>query len=112
MVGDVLVEVRGRVVEDTADVRSALSGATKGAEVSVKLIRDRKPLTVRAVLTEDPAPGFEAMRPPSWLRELFEKSFRDRDRFWLDDWFEMPDHPGSTDGDNDGKTQAPKQPAA
>lgn len=49
--GDVLTRVNGSSVEDASDVGSALANLEDGAEVSLEIVRDRKPQTVKAKLT-------------------------------------------------------------
>lgn len=70
-VGDVLVDVRGHSIDDAGDVRAALAGVSRGQVAAIKLVRDRKPLTVQATLTSDPSPAAQGQRWsfPRWLRE-------------------------------------------
>jgi serine protease Do len=50
--GDVLTAVAGRTVNDPSDVRIALREAAAGATVEIRLVRDRKEVTVKAALPE------------------------------------------------------------
>lgn len=47
-VGDVVVRINGRVVEDTADLRNSLGVLRAGADVELSVIRDGQPLLVSA----------------------------------------------------------------
>ena len=106
-VGDIVVEVRGRAIADAGDVLSALAGAGKGADVAVKLVRDRQPLTVHATLTDHPPRGLEAMPlGRDWVRELM-KPFRSRDPSWFDDWLGP-----EPEREHESKPRDDKQPAA
>jgi membrane-associated protease RseP (regulator of RpoE activity) len=71
LVGDVMIDVRGHSIDDAWDVRAALAGVGKGQVAAIKLVRDRKPQTVQATLTSDPAPDGHGARWsfPRWLRE-------------------------------------------
>jgi membrane-associated protease RseP (regulator of RpoE activity) len=62
-VGDVLVDVRGHSIDDAGDVRAALASVGKGQPASLKLVRDKKPLTVQATLASDAATTTAA---PNW----------------------------------------------
>jgi hypothetical protein len=55
----------------------------QGDAVSITVIRDRKPVTLRATMTSAPAPGADA-RPP-WLDDWFDDMRR---RFRQPDWLE------------------------
>jgi serine protease Do len=46
--GDVITSIDGRTVEDAADLQRALRGTEEGAEVSIEILRDRKPMTIEA----------------------------------------------------------------
>jgi serine protease Do len=45
--GDVITAIDGRTVEDTGDLQRALRGSESG-EVSIEILRDRKPQTIKA----------------------------------------------------------------
>ncbi len=85
-VGDVLVEVGGNAVDSAGDVLSALAPVKQGQGISLAVIRDRKPLTLRATLSAPPPDrGGAAATPPRWLDD------------WFDDLrrrFRGPDGPG------------------
>ena len=49
--GDVLTHVNGSSIEDASDVSSAIASLDEGAEVSIEIVRDKKPQTVKAKLT-------------------------------------------------------------
>lgn len=94
-VGDVLVEVRGTPVDGATDVMHALDGANKGDRVALRVIRDGKPLSLTATMTDDASAvgstsGFE--------RRMFEGPFFD-DPFpgfdWFFDWFRQRTQPPS-----------------
>lgn len=70
-VGDVLLEVQGDRVESAFDVLSALGERKKGDTVTLSVIRERKPLTLTARLTEDGARR-PTMRWPRWIEDWFE----------------------------------------
>jgi serine protease Do len=46
--GDVITSIDGRTVEDAADLQRALRGMEEGAEMSIEILRDRKPMTIKA----------------------------------------------------------------
>lgn len=80
-VGDVIVKTKGQLVDDISDIRSAIATSKKGEVVEIEVIRDRKPLTLRATLVDDPVrvPGLDAFWHGSWLRD-FMKSFEEQRR--------------------------------
>lgn len=65
-VGDVLVSVRGQDVRASADVLAAVDAAPKGTKIELGLVRDHKPLTVSASLTD----GSPATSELEWLHDL------------------------------------------
>ena len=67
-VGDVIVDVQGRTIEDAGDVLAALANIDKGDQVNVQLIRDKKPLTVKATLSSD---AQSLMTNPDWPTRWF-----------------------------------------
>lgn len=73
-VGDVIVTVHGQKVDAAPDVLAALSGLGKGHEVAVEVVRDRKPLTLRATLSDDaPRSVFDSRAAsfpwwPEWMK--------------------------------------------
>lgn len=70
-VGDVLIKTNEREVDDAGDVRAAMAGARKGDAITLSVLRDRKSLSIKAVLAEDapPAPTADATSR-NWIREL------------------------------------------
>ena len=68
-VGDVIVEVRGAKVDDAGDIITALAGAK--ASVQVKLLRDKKPLSLEVKLEGTATSTLEQLPALQWLRELF-----------------------------------------
>lgn len=50
--GDVIVEFDGKEVHDSASFRNMVAATTVGKEVSIKLLREGKPKTVKAVIAE------------------------------------------------------------
>jgi S1-C subfamily serine protease len=72
-VGDIIVEVGGKPIDGASDILSALADVRKGRSASVQLVRDGKPRSVQATLSDDPAPA--AFAPTwsggmRWLQEL------------------------------------------
>jgi S1-C subfamily serine protease len=65
--GDVLVDVAGKPVDDAGDVTAALADAGTSKPVSIKLVRDKKPVTVQASVAARESSG------PQWLRELMSR---------------------------------------
>src|SRR5687768_12939429 len=55
-VGDVIVEVNGRHVDAVDDIRSAMAKSKKGDTVEIDVLRERKALTLKATLVDDPSP--------------------------------------------------------
>jgi membrane-associated protease RseP (regulator of RpoE activity) len=53
-VGDVVTEVDGDAVDGAAEMLAAMSDRKKGQAVAVGLIRDGKPMTVKATMEDDP----------------------------------------------------------
>lgn len=66
-VGDVIVEVHGKKIDDAADVRSALADVGKGQHAKIDLVRDGKPRTLDATLADN---GMASMMwSPPWFRD-------------------------------------------
>lgn len=90
VVGDVLVEVHGKKVDGAGDVLAALSRSGRGEPVTIHVLRDRKLVTLTATLVDAPAPNTfdhprlrELMKShPSLLREFFDDSWFDHERFF------------------------------
>jgi membrane-associated protease RseP (regulator of RpoE activity) len=71
-VGDIIVEVRGKVIDGASDVLSALAELKKGQHATIEVVRDGKPRSIEATLSNDPSPNlfdpnWSGMR---WLQEL------------------------------------------
>lgn len=76
-VGDVLVEVRGKPVDEASDVIQTLGGLKKGDAVPITVLRDRKRLTLTAKMTED------AGRGPAWdASPTFHQPLPELDKLW------------------------------
>jgi serine protease Do len=54
MAGDVITMVRGQTVSDPQDVVRELGAAEPGASVEIRVMRDRKPITLTAKMPERP----------------------------------------------------------
>lgn len=65
--GDIVTEVRGHAVAQAEDMINALSDVPKNQSVSIKLVRDGKPLELTAKMTSD----LTSFADPSWWREFF-----------------------------------------
>ena len=65
-VGDVLVSVRGHQVRASTDVLAALDDAPRGTKIELGIVRDHKPLTLSASLTD----ARPAMSELDWLHDL------------------------------------------
>ncbi len=59
-VGDVVIGINGRLVEDTADLRNAIGILRAGADVKLKLIREGKQRTITAKIEAPAQLQFEA----------------------------------------------------
>lgn len=57
--GDVITHVDGAAVDDAFEVMKALAGKGAGTEVKLSVVRDRKPITLTAKLTDDAHADFE-----------------------------------------------------
>jgi|MudIll2142460700_1097286.scaffolds.fasta_scaffold03339_2 membrane-associated protease RseP (regulator of RpoE activity) len=70
-VGDVIVTVHGQKVDAASDVLTAVSGLGNGQDVAVELVRDGKPITLHAKLSEAaPRSVFDwPSSSASWLRD-------------------------------------------
>lgn len=62
MAGDVLVSVQGQTIASASDVRDALSNVNPGDKVQLQLIRDKKPITLTATITNDQTSQLDWMR--------------------------------------------------
>ena len=77
-VGDVIVEANGRLVDAVDDIRSAMAKSKKGDTIEIDVIRERKALTLKATLVDDPSPmpDLGSFWHKDWFRN-FMKSFPD-----------------------------------
>ena len=62
-VGDVIVSVQGRAIGSAVDVLTVLADVTRGQAVTVEIVRDRKPMSLRATLAGDAA---SPVTDPAW----------------------------------------------
>lgn len=78
-VGDVLTKANTQAVDDAGDVLSAMSTLKKGDTVTLAVIRDHKPVTIKVVLADDapgPLPDVESFWMKDWFHD-FMKSFKE-----------------------------------
>jgi serine protease Do len=52
--GDVLTAIDGRAVRAPADVSASVGAAARGATLDVRLVRDRKEMTAKVTIPDDP----------------------------------------------------------
>lgn len=91
-VGDVIVEVHGKGIDRASEVLSALADVHKGQNVSIGVVRDGKPLSLQATMSDDPLPNlldpkWSGMR---WLRDLMKPFARPQEQApdpFGDEWF-------------------------
>lgn len=74
-VGDVIVGVRGKAIDDATDVVSAIADAGKGDKVAIQLVRDGAARTIDVQLTADAPPAISAAPGnldewPGWMRDM------------------------------------------
>jgi membrane-associated protease RseP (regulator of RpoE activity) len=77
-VGDVIVAIDGKPVGRTMQVVRAVFGAEKDAKLTLDVVREGKPRSVKAQLAGEPPPGGDAMR---WIEErgpAFRQGLEDR----------------------------------
>jgi S1-C subfamily serine protease len=70
-VGDLIVEVKGKPVDDAGDVLHALADVDKNAGATVKVFRDKKPMTIDVRFDGDTTSTLDAFPGFKWLREMF-----------------------------------------
>ena len=77
-VGDVLTKANDHAVDDAGDVINAMSTLKKGDAVTLGIIRDHKPVSIKVVLADDapPMPNLESFWMKDWFHD-FMKSFDD-----------------------------------
>lgn len=79
--GDVIVNVGQTEVSEAWDIFEALGTAKKGDKINIRVLRNKKPKTLQAILTSDPGPDMNwgdlsnpFGGPPNWKHE---RLFRD-----------------------------------
>ena len=87
-VGDVIVDVRGRSIDDASDVLSALDEVRKGQSVAIQVMRDGKPRSLKATLSDERTPD-RKWSGPHWLQELMKPFFAPR-QSWFRDFLPPP----------------------
>jgi S1-C subfamily serine protease len=73
-IGDVIVEVRSRAIDDAGDVIAALADVGKNAHATVKIMRDKKPMTLDVRFAGDTTTMLDAWPGLKWLRDMFQLS--------------------------------------
>ncbi len=71
-VGDVIVDVQGRMVDDASDVVAALAAVESGKKLPVQIVRNKQPLGLQVTMTNS-RPTEAAVHGPrwsQWLREV------------------------------------------
>jgi S1-C subfamily serine protease len=90
-VGDIIVEVRGKTIDSASDVRSALADASKGQSATIQLVRDGKPRSLQATLTDDPPSNVFDPKWSGWhwLRDFIKPVAPPKQTMtpFEDDWF-------------------------
>jgi len=72
-VGDVITHVRGKVVDDAADVLTAIADAGKTSRVGVRVLRDRRPLTLDVTLdTDAPSSTLQSVLDFDWIKRFLD----------------------------------------
>jgi predicted metalloprotease with PDZ domain len=71
-VGDLIVEVKGRSIDTTRDLISALAPIGKKQKVSIGLLRDGKPVSIEATLEDDPRDVWSGLFMSDFMRSLFQ----------------------------------------
>jgi serine protease Do len=52
--GDIIVEVRGKKIDDPNQIRNMVAGIEPGQEIEMKIIRENKPVTINVTVSELP----------------------------------------------------------
>jgi C-terminal processing protease CtpA/Prc len=65
--GDIVTEVRGHSVAEASDMIGALADVPKDQSVSIKLVRDGKPLELTAKMSSD----MTSFADPTWWQDFF-----------------------------------------
>lgn len=71
-VGDVIVGVHGRPIDEASDVVAVLADFRKGQKIGVELVRDKQPRAIDVTITDDPIPtAFDGTWwGMDWIREM------------------------------------------
>jgi len=67
--GDIITAASGRTIEQTGDLMAAVDAVVKGKSVELEVVRDHKPLSLRAKLTTDPL----GMIDFDWFHDMFRR---------------------------------------
>lgn len=67
--GDIITDAGGHSIDQASDLMSAVSNVDKGKTIDLKVVRDRKTLTLDAKLTTDPV-GFMDF---DWVHDMFRR---------------------------------------
>ena len=71
--GDVITHVAGHVVDDPGDVIAALVDRGKAPRVGVRVLRDRRPLTIDVVMDLDASPSaISTLFDLDWVKRFLE----------------------------------------
>ena len=72
-VGDVITHVRGKVVDDPADVLTAIADSGKASRVDVRVLREKKRLTLDIALDADaPSSNLRSMIDFDWVKRFLD----------------------------------------
>jgi serine protease Do len=71
-VGDLIVDVKGRSIDTTRDLISALAPIGKKQKVSIGLLRDGKPVSIEATLEDDPRDVWSGLFMTDLMRSFFQ----------------------------------------
>ena len=71
-VGDVIVDVQGRMVDDASDVLAALASVEPGKKVPVQIVRNKQPLSLQVTVARTNQTEAAVGNPSwsQWLREM------------------------------------------
>lgn len=75
-VGDLIVDVKGRSIDTTRDLVSALAPIGKKQKVSIGLLRDGKPVSIEVTLQDDPHDVWSGIPVMSELMRSFFQPIR------------------------------------
>ena len=71
--GDIITEAGGRTIARATDLVGALDAVAKGKTVELRIVRDRKPMSLSAKLTTDPL----GMIDFDWFHDMFSRLAND-----------------------------------